>query len=106
MNDVTVLPKKKFSPVPITSGLGPERAILERIVQNQKWFTHKNCLNLELELYMLCFFVDYYNLISPAPAQSSPHSESPPHPMLRNSPLLIATPLLDIVIVLMIIIVF
>lgn len=42
MNDVTVLPKKKFSPVPITSGLGPERAILERIVQNQKSFTHKN----------------------------------------------------------------
>lgn len=36
MNDVTVLPKKKFSPVPITSGLGPERAILERIVKNQK----------------------------------------------------------------------
>lgn len=52
MNDVTVLPKKKFSPVPITSGLGPERAILERIVKNQKWFTHKNYLNLELELHM------------------------------------------------------
>ena len=55
VNDVTVLPKKKFSPVPITSGLGPERAILERIVKNQKGFTHKNYLNLELELYMLCF---------------------------------------------------